>query len=138
MQFTAKVTIFAPIERIWSILSSVSAYPTWPSGVTKVEGTASLGSKIKIYTEVSPGKAFPLKVTSFEPNSGMALVGGMPFGLFKGTRTYLLKDTGTGVEFEMTEVYTGSFAKMIMKSIPDLTPSFEKFVNGLKYEAEKA
>jgi hypothetical protein len=137
MRFSSKITIQAPVSKVWGIVSNISNYPNWESGVTKVTGTAELGHKIKIFSEVSPGKAFPLKVTAFEPNKLMMLVGGMPFGLFRGTRTYSLIDNGGSVDFEMTEEYTGPFAPMITKSIPDLNPSFQKFTNGLKAEAEK-
>jgi uncharacterized protein YndB with AHSA1/START domain len=137
LQFTATTTINAPVEKIWTKLSDVESFPSWESGVTKVEGTASLGSKLKLYSEVSPGRAFPLKVTEFEPNEKMTFASGMPLGLFKGARTYTLTGNGNGgVRFEMTEVYTGPLAPMITKSIPDLNPSFKKFADGLKRESE--
>jgi hypothetical protein len=137
LQFSASTMINAPIEKIWAILSDVGNFASWNSGVAKVEGSAALGSKIKLFSEVSPGKAFPLKVTAFEPNSKMVFASSMPFGLFKGERTYTLTNTGADVKFDMTEIYTGPLAAMITKSIPDLNPSFQKFADGLKAEAEK-
>jgi hypothetical protein len=137
MHFSSTIVISVPLEKIWNILSQVSNYPQWQSGVTKVEGTASLGSKIRLYSEVSPGRAFPLTVTSFEPTTKMTFVGGMPLGLFTGTRTYLLTATQGGIRFDMDEIYTGPLAPLFTKSIPDLNPSFQKFANGLKLEAEK-
>lgn len=63
---------------------------------------------------------------------------GMPFGLFKGERTYKLTPKGDSTEFHMREEYTGPMARMIFKSIPDLNPSFKKFAAGLKAKAEAA
>lgn len=137
MQYTTSIIIHAPIEKVWNLMSQIGAYSAWSSGVTDVEGTAALGNKIKLYSEVSPGKAFPLKVTEFVPQQKMTFVGGMPLGLFKGTRMYTLAETAAGVQFTMTEVYTGPMAGMITKSIPNLTPSFEKFAQGLKAESEQ-
>ena len=61
----------------------------------------------------------------------------MPFGLFTGTRTFSLAPSGDGTRFEMREVFDGPLSSVIVKSIPDLTPSFEKFVQTLKRKAEK-
>jgi hypothetical protein len=36
----------------------------------------------------------------------------------------------------MREDYTGPLAGMIAKSIPDLSPSFERFATGLKHRVE--
>lgn len=137
VRFNTTIAINAPIEKIWSILSNVGHFSEWESGVVKVEGDTSLGSKIRLYSEVSPGKAFPLKVTEFEPNHKMTFASGMPLGLFRGVRTYVLNKVNDSVIFEMTETYTGPMASMITKSIPDLNPSFKKFANGLKKESEK-
>jgi hypothetical protein len=69
----------------------------------------------------------------------MVWVGGMPFGLFKGTRIYelsVLSDLAT--VFTMREGYTGPLANLIGKSIPDLQPAFDEFAQCLKREAEKS
>jgi hypothetical protein len=60
----------------------------------------------------------------------------MPLGLFKGVRTYSLSPQQSGTRFRMREEYSGPFAPMIVKSIPDLKPTFDKFVTGLKARAE--
>jgi hypothetical protein len=66
----------------------------------------------------------------------MTWVGGMPLGLFTGTRTYTLTPRDGGTEFAMEEDYTGPMAGMITKSIPDLQPSFDEFASCLKSRAE--
>ena len=62
--------------------------------------------------------------------------GGMPLGLFTGTRTFTLTPNDTGTTFHMQEVFTGLMSGMITKSMPDLTPSFTKFAQTLKATAE--
>jgi len=65
--------------------------------------------------------------------------GGMPFGLFTGTRTYTLSRQPDGrVRFGMREEYTGPLAGLIGRSIPDLAPSFARFAAGLKDRVETA
>ena len=95
----------------------------------KVEGRIAPGETVKLWVKANPGRAFPVKVTSFEPGKRMVWTGGMPMGLFKGERTFQLTPDSSGrVEFSMREVYSGLFAPLIVKSIPDLQPAFAQLV----------
>jgi hypothetical protein len=68
----------------------------------------------------------------------MVWAGGMPFGLFTGTRVYELAVPVTGeASFSMREDYTGVLAGLIGKSIPDLQPAFDEFAQCLKRAAER-
>ena len=75
--------INAAPDRIWSILTNAADYPTWNPGVERVEGTIAPGETIKVHVKVNPGRAFPVKVTEFQPSTRMVWSGGMPMGLFK-------------------------------------------------------
>jgi hypothetical protein len=134
--YDAAATIDAPPEAVWSILTDAPAYAQWDSGVQRVEGTIAPGEKIKVVSEANPGRAFPVKVTGFEPGRSMVWSGGMPLGLFKGVRTFTLAPEGSGTRFTMREEYTGPLLPMIWRSMPDLGPSFEQFARGLKARAE--
>jgi hypothetical protein len=69
----------------------------------------------------------------------MVWAGGMPLGLFKGTRVYeLATSTAAPTVFSMREDYTGPLAGLIGKSIPDLQPAFDEFAQCLKREAERS
>ena len=134
--YEVSASIDAPPERVWAVLTDAEAWPSWDSGIEKIEGSVSLGSKIKLYSEASPGRAFPLKVTELSSPSRMVFSGGMPLGLFKGVRTYTLSDSGGGTDFHMREEYSGPLLGMIWRSMPDLQPSFDKFAEGLKKRVE--
>jgi hypothetical protein len=134
--FEAQATINAPPDRIWAILTDGAAYPSWDSGVERVEGTIAAGETIRVYSEVSPGRAFPVKVGDVVAGQRMTWSSGMPLGLFRGARTFRLDPAEGGVRFTMREEYTGPLAGLITRSIPDLGPSFTKFANGLKARAE--
>jgi hypothetical protein len=68
----------------------------------------------------------------------MAWTGGMPFGLFSGTRTFTLTPTPNGeVVFTMREAIAGPLAGLITRSIPDLQPAFDAFAADLKRAAER-
>ena len=105
----------------------------------RVEGRIASGEKIKVYSEVSPGRAFPLRVSVFEPDRRMVWTGGMPLGLFRGERTFTLTPAGDGVTaFRVREEFTGPLVPLIWRSMPDLGPSFVRFAEGLKVRAEAA
>ena len=95
------------------------------------------GAQLKVYTKLSPGRAFPVKVSELTPLRRMVWTGGMPLGLFTGVRTYALTPVSGGVEFKMTEAFSGLMAPLITRSIPDLQPSFDEFAAALKRRAEQ-
>ncbi|MCG3172807.1 MAG: hypothetical protein GMKNLPBB_00965 [Myxococcota bacterium] len=134
--FATNITINAPAQRIWRLLTDAAAYPAWNTTVDKVEGVITPGSTIKIFAKISPGRAFPVKVTLLEPEKCMVWTGGMPLGLFKGERTFTLTPKGGAVDFSMREEFTGLMAPLITKSIPDLQPAFDDFAHDLKKTAE--
>lgn len=136
--FATSTIIRAPAERIWSILTDAAAYPCWNSTVERMDGTIALGQKVTVTTRGPPGRAFPLMVTEFEPNRRMVWTGGMPLGLFKGTRSYdLTQRAANEVEFTMHEAFSGLMAPLIARSIPDLQPAFDQFAADLKAQAER-
>jgi hypothetical protein len=135
--YEATSTITAAPDAVWAILIDAPGYPDWDSGVERVEGRIAPGEKIKVVSEANPGRAFPVKVTAFEPGRGMTWSGGMPLGLFRGVRTFTLVPDGDTTTFTMREEYTGPLLPLIWRSIPDLGPSFRQFADGLKARAER-
>jgi hypothetical protein len=136
--YEASSTINASPDAIWAILTDGPGYAAWDSGVVGVEGTIAPGEKIKVTSEATPKRAFPVKVTEFEPGRSMTWSGGMPLGLFKGVRTFRLVPEDGATRFTMREEYTGPLLPLIWKSMPNLGPSFEQFARGLKDKAESS
>jgi hypothetical protein len=135
--YHASSTIKASPETIWAILTDAPGDADWDSGIVRVEGRIRPGEKIKVISKVNPGRAFPVKVTEFTPGQRMTWSGGLPLGLFKGVRTFVLSPRGDGATtLNVREEYTGALLPMIWRTIPDLGPSFEQFVTGLKRRAE--
>ena len=135
--FEATTTIQATPETIWEILTDAAGYPKWDPNMERLEGTVALGNKIKAYTTLDPGRAFPAKVTVFEPGKRMVWGSGLPLGLFKGERTFTITPNGDGsVTFKSQEEFTGVLMPLFGRAIPDLTQTFRDFVAGLKQEAE--
>jgi hypothetical protein len=134
--FAVSITINASPDTVWAILTNGAQWTSWNPTVEKLEGTITPGGKLKVFTKLSPGQAFPVRVSEFTPPRKMVWTGGMPLGLFKGERTYTLTPVSGGVEFAMREEFTGLMAPLITRSIPDLQPAFNDFAAALKRRAE--
>jgi hypothetical protein len=142
--FATKITIRARPEAIWAFLTDAAGYPQWNSTVEKIDGRIAAGEKVTVHPKALPGakpagRAFPLRVTAFVPPQTMVWSGGMPLGLFTGTRTFTLTPTQDGqVAFAMREEFGGLLAPLITRSIPDLQPAFDMFAADLKRRVERA
>ena len=137
-EFKAKATIQATPETIGKILTHAPGFPEWDPNVERVEGTIAPGEKITVHTKFSE-RAFPVNVSEFVPNQKMVWSSGMPFGLFKGERTFTLNPQEDGsTKFAVQEQFTGALLFIIGRSIPDLSETFEQHAQGLKNKAEAA
>ncbi len=136
--FAVSTFIHASPDVVWGLLTDGPGWVGWNPTVEKVEGAIVAGGRVTVSTKVSPGRAFPVRVSEFDAPRRMVWTGGMPLGLFKGERTYTLTPRDGGVEFSMREVFSGPMAGLITKSIPDLQPSFDEFASALKRRAEQA
>lgn len=134
--YATSIEISATAEQVWSALTEGLQHDPAPFGILKIEGNLSLNSRIRLWSEIDPKRAFVLRVKVFQAPRKMVWQGGMPLGLFTGTRTFALSATGDTTTFDMQEVFGGLMSGLIIKTIPDLNPSFEKFAKALKERAE--
>jgi hypothetical protein len=139
MEYRVRRHIDAPPDLVWSTLLDVGAWPSWDSGVTRVDGQARDGGKLTVHSEVSPGRAFPVRVAVDGGRRVMTWTGGMPLGLFRGVRTFRVTVDGVnGSELEVHEQFTGPLVGPMSRGMPDLQPSFDKLADGLKARCEHA
>lgn len=134
--FEVRRLIAASPEHIWARLTDGNALVSGGLGVTRLEGSIAPGARLKVWSEANPGRAFAVRVTEFTPPRRMVWSGGLPLGLFSGERAFSLTPTEDGTEFHMREEFTGLLAPLLGRSIPDLTPTFERFARGLAQLAE--
>ncbi|MEM1285863.1 MAG: SRPBCC domain-containing protein [Pseudomonadota bacterium] len=130
------IDIAAMPQTVWQVLTKDMPAGPQAFGIRKLEGELKPGGHLKLWSEIDPKRAFALQVTTMEAQQRMVWRGGMPFGLFTGTRTFQLSPISGRTRFEMMEVFTGPLSGLIVKSTPDLTPSFTTFANTLKAKAE--
>lgn len=129
--------IEAQPDDVWAIISDAERLVGASAGVLRIDGDIAAGNRFKLWSMAAPKRAFPIKVTAFEPTRRMVWEGGMPFGLFRGVREFLVSEQDGGAVFHMRETYSGLLLGLIWKSMPDLQPSFETFGDGVKATAER-
>jgi hypothetical protein len=135
--FEASGSISASADIVWQLLTDADGYTSWDPDVTKVDGTIAAGEKITVYTKISPDRAFPVTVSTFEPGKKMVWSSGMPLGMFKGARTFTLTEQVDGsTDYHVREEFTGWMLPFIGRTIPDLSEAFQRHVDGLKAAAE--
>jgi uncharacterized protein YndB with AHSA1/START domain len=136
LRYHVERRIEASPERVWALLSDASTYGAWNRAVVSIEGTIATGNTISLVSTANPKRTFKLRITEKAAPNRMVWSDGMPLGLFKGERTYLLEPREGVTHFEMAEEYTGLLAGLFTKAIPDLTESFNLFADSLKRAAE--
>ena len=135
--FETTITINRPVEAIWAVLTDASTYAEWATGTHKLEGQIIGGGVLKLFTSSKPKQPMILHVTEFQAPTTFTLSGGLPFGLFRGNRTFTLTPQPSGqTKFHMREDFTGALEPILGRMIPDLTPSFEAYAMGLKQTCE--
>ena len=65
--YQVKKSINAEPAVIWALLTDAAGYPKWNAAVDRIEGTIAPDQTIKVHVPVNPGRAFPVKVTTFKP-----------------------------------------------------------------------
>jgi len=121
---------------IWAVLTDAQRLADGSFSILKIEGEIVEGRTIKLWSEVDPKRAFPIQVSKCVPEREMVWQNGLPLGLFQGVRRFELTQVDGGTRFRMREDYTGPLAGLMVRLIPDLTPSFEKFADGLAKATE--
>jgi len=138
MEFAVERTIEAAADQVWTLLADAERYPSWNPTVVSLRGRIADGERIELVSTLNPKRTFKLQVTDVEPARRMVWQSGMPFGLFRGVRTFSLAPTGESeTVFSMREAYSGALAGLITKTIPDMSDAFAQFADSLKAAAER-
>jgi uncharacterized protein YndB with AHSA1/START domain len=96
-EYSVALSIGFPPQRVWDLLVDAPGYKTWNASVVSIDGPIDAGRTIKLVSAVNPGRTFALKVTAMDRRHRMVWTGGMPLGLFTGTRSFLIEPDGRGM-----------------------------------------
>ena len=136
MTFHASTNIEATPEVVWSLLLDLRRWPEFDSSIVGVEGIASTGGTINIHTRF--GEELPLRVRDLAPGQRMVLRGSRYLGLLKQDRQYELGTDQNGTcQLTVQSTFSGPALPFVGANIPNLKPSFARFVDNIKAHAEQ-
>lgn len=139
MEFKASAVIKAPCDQVWATLADLPNWPRWDPTCERIEGgRLAVGARLKVYSKLSPGRAFPVTVTELNPGHKMVWTGGAALKfMMKGVRLFQLTapDSDTS-KLLIKETFSGLMLPLIKGSLPDLNQAFRETLAGLKAHLE--
>lgn len=135
------LTIAAPPERVWAVLTDFAAYPQWNAVISRARAELREGGRIKfrIKIEASPELGFAARILRFTPNRELAWRGGAPLvpALAWGEHYFQLAPNGDGTEFTHGENFGGLLALLMRTPMrARVLRTYEGFNRALKARAE--
>ena len=137
-EYVTTVTIAAALERVWAVLTQGDAYAEWNPEIVGIRGRLAQGARFTAQVRLGDGaiRSVTQRVVAFDPPTRMVWVGGLPFGLFVGRRTFTVTRVDGGAEFRMHLHMSGPLASLILKSVGDRQPEIDRFSAALKARVE--
>ena len=135
------LTVAAPPERVWAVLTDFAAYPQWNTVISKARADLREGGTIRfrIKIEASPKLGFSARILRCVPGRELAWRGGAPLvpALAWGHHYFELTPVGDGTEFTHGENFGGLLALIMHGTIlARVTRTYEGFNRALKARAE--
>jgi len=109
---TTHLTVNAPVESVWGMLTNLGGYHTWNPFITAGAGTIIVGERLQL-TIQPPGSgamAFKPWVTTVDPHRYFEWLGhlGLP-GIFDGRHSFTLTPMAGGrTLLQQAETFTGA------------------------------
>ena len=142
-EINTQITIQAPPEKIWKILTDFDQYPHWNPFIKSITGNVQVGNSITVRLEPpgAMGMTIQPRVISMELNKKLSWIGKLLFkGLFDGEHQFELLDHGNGsTTFIHREQFDGILIPFFIKILDFNTKNgFEAMNKKLKELAESA
>ncbi len=132
----ATATFAAPVDRVFSAIVDVDAYPTWRDDVTRVE---VLGRDPLRWREHSDGDAITFEVVERTAPTTLRVRVADPDLPFGGTWTYDLRPEGSGTRLTITEngeVYNPIF-RFMSRFVFGHRATIDAFLAGLQTRVDR-
>ncbi|MCC5809668.1 MAG: SRPBCC domain-containing protein [Ectothiorhodospiraceae bacterium] len=138
-----EITIDAPAEQVWSVLTDLDGYRDWNPFIREAGGELREGGRLDIRIHPPEGKPmrFRPSVTALLPSRELRWLGhlGIP-GLFDGEHVFRIEAlSGGGVRFQQSERFRGLLVPLLPRKLYDRTrQGFELMNQALKQVVEGA
>lgn len=142
MTLTSEVTIFAPQDRVWAVLSDFSAYPEWNAFMPEASGTLEKGKRLTV--RIAPPGGVPMtltpKVLLVTPGSRLTWRGRLfAPGVFDGEHDFVVAaQDSTVTRFTQSETFKGILVPLLAPSLNrNVHAGFNQMNEALKERAER-
>jgi hypothetical protein len=139
----SEIDIAATPERVWSILTDISAYPSWNPFIRAIKGSIEKGQRLTVSIQPTGGKAMTFRPTVLvaAPNTELRWLGHFLIpGIFDGEHYLKIVQTDAGrVRFTQGERFSGVLVGMAKATLNRGTKSgFIAMNAALKARAESS
>jgi uncharacterized protein YndB with AHSA1/START domain len=130
---TRSVTLRQPPDAVWAVLTDIDGYPTWRTGLRKVEHLSDEDGRARWREHDGNGKITYERVEAVPPSRLVIRIADpkLPFG---GAWTYVVTPTGDGgstlTVTEDGEVYNPVF-RFVSRFVMGHTATMDKFLKSL-------
>lgn len=121
-ELTSEITINAPVNTVWAVLTDLDRYHEWNPFVIEAAGSVDEGSKLSVRIQPVDGRAsgFSPTVTAAVPGQVFEWLGRtlLP-GVFDGRHRFDLEptDDGAGTRFRQSERFNGLLVPFLRKML---------------------
>jgi hypothetical protein len=142
-QLSAEREIEAPPDRVWEILMGFESYGEWNPFIESIEGSPSVGSRLRVRLRPPGGKSATLRptVTTSEPARAFGWLGKVGVrGVFDGAHRFELEALpGDRTRFVQSERFRGVLVPLLRGWLHGRTlAGFEAMNRALGERAEAA
>lgn len=142
LEITTTIRIAASPQAVWDVLTDFGAYGTWNPFMTRIEGTAEVGTRLVVHMSPPGGRATTFRPTVLDvvPGRELRWVGRLgPRGLFDGVHSFVLTGKPEGsTELVHAERFTGVLVPLLKGLVKNSSVGFEAFNRALKERVETA
>jgi hypothetical protein len=134
------IAMAAPPDRIWAMLTDFVSYPTWNPFITRIEGEARKGARLRVRIE-PPGRramTFSPTVLTASPGRELRWLGRLLIpGLFDGEHVFLIDSQGGTSRFRQEERFSGVLVPLFSSVLEPTRRGFEAMNASLKARVEQ-
>lgn len=142
-EIRTEITINAPADRVWSILTDFSRFEAWNPLIRRIDGEVAAGKRLKIRIELPSGMAMSLKpvITRLTPLRELRWIGRLlVVGLFDGEHIFEIESLeDKTVKFVHRECFRGILVPLVWNYMEkSIRQGYHEMNAALKKRSEEA
>lgn len=133
------ISIAAPPEQVWAILTDLGSYRDWNPFIVEGTGRFERSEKLKLQMQPPGGKPMTFRpvVLRAEPARELRWRGRLLIpGLFDGEHFFRLEPESSGTRLEHGEIFSGLMPRFMDKTLKQTEAGFVAFNEALRDRAE--